>query len=244
MDQSTLFIASITFMVVFSSILVALRKVVDFIERHHRNLNPGHRTYHYERYSQEFCGCLAIASCVEVVLLAISLPIMDHKILKMCDWIGYQADCDEVGMIWGTITFAYYGVTLLIACVLIASLTQVFRDTWVRPRREFFGPVVLTLGHLILQFCAFIMLIVFCSDFVFQKSTEASKRDACIIFAACGILLFEIGVGVWLYGTLIFLGESVVLASRRRRNRQAGFPEDVIALDDHGFTEDDSSASE
>lgn len=244
MDQSTLFLASITFMVVFSSVLVALRKIVDFIERHHRNLNPRRRTYHYERYSQELCGCLAIAGCVEVVLLAISLPIMGHKIMGVCDWIGYEAVCDEVVTIWGAITFAHYGVSFVFACALIACLAQVLRDTWARPRRDFFGPVVLTLGHLILQFCAFIMLIVFCSDFLFQKVTEASKRDACIIFAACAILAFEIGVGVWLYGTLTFFCESGVLVSRRRRNRQAGVPHVVIHLDDHGVEEDDGSAPE
>lgn len=242
MNQSTLFISSIILMVAFSAFLVALCKVIGFIESHDRNFDARRRTYRYERYSREICCCLATAGLMEIVLLGISLPIMDHKIVKMCDDNRYPADCAEVAIIWQTITFTYCGITVLIACVLIASLARVLRITMARPRRLCFQPLVLTLGHLLQQLCAVLILIVSCSDFVFQKVTMASKRDASIVMAACGILVFEISVAVWLYGTTVFFVETLVLASRRRRNPQTRVQE--VGIDMGVQTEGDGSGSE
>lgn len=242
MNQSTLFISSIILMVAFSAFLLALRKVIGFIESRDRNFDARRRTYRYERYSREICGCLATAGLMEIALLGISLPIMDHKIVKMCDDNRYPADCAEVAIIWQTITFTYCGITVLIGCILIACLARVPRNTITRPRRLCFQPLVLTLGHLLLQLCAILTLIVSCSDFVFKKVTMASKRDASIVMAACAILVFEISVAVWLYGTTVFLVETSVLASRRRRNPQARVQE--VGIDMGVQTEGDGSGSE
>ena len=220
MDQSTLFISSMTLVVSFSAFIVALNKVINVIERHYGNLGPRRPTYQYERYSQELCGCLATVGLVEIILIGISLSIMDHEILKMCDYHNHSADCNEIAVIWHTIIFTYWGVTVLIACILVASLARVIPSIKARPRRLCFQPMILMYGHLLLQFCALLILAVTCSDFIFQKVTMATKRDACIIIAAWALFTFEISVSVWLYGTTTFCVEIIVLASRRR-NPQA-----------------------
>lgn len=227
-----------TLLVAFSAILVAIRKTIGFIERHHRSLDPRRRNYQFEQYSQELCGCLATASLVEIVLLGISLPIMDRKILGMCDIESYPTDCEEIAVIWQTITFAFCGVTVLLACILIAGLASVVRNTMARPQSLCFQPLIQTFGHGMLQFCAVLVLVVSCSDFVFQNVTMASKRDACIIIAACGIMTFEMGVAVWVYGTTTLFVETLVRMSRRRRNPQARVQQIGIDLDDGDYSED------
>lgn len=231
MHQSTLFFSSMILIIAFSAILVALQKVISFMERRHRNLHPQRREHQYEHYSQQLCGCLATAGLVEIILLGISLPIVDHKVLKIC---SYPGDCDMIAMIWRTITFIYCGVTVLLVCVLFAFLAMIPQSTFDRPRRFFFQPLTLTFGHLLLQFCAVLVLIVSCSDFVFQKVTLASKRDACMVIAASVILVFEVSVAVWLHGMTTLCVETLVLVSRRRRNPQARFQEVAIDLGNDG----------
>ena len=228
-----------TLLVAFSAILVALRKTIGLIERHHRSLDPRRRNYQFEQYSQELCGCLAAASLVEIVLLGISLPIMDRRILGMCDLDSYPSECEELAVIWQTITFAFCGVTVLLACILIACLASVLRNTMARPPSLYFHPLIHMFGHGVLQFCAVLVLLVSCSEFVFQNVTAASKRDACIIIAACAILTFELGVAVWVYGTTTLFVETLVQASRRSRSPQARVRQVGIDLDDGVYSEED-----
>lgn len=160
-----------------------------------------------ELYSRDLCGCLSLICFIETILLGIPVIPVDRSMKKLCDNRRKPIDCADAASTWRTITFGFSGMTILILCFLLVSLMSLYRERFSRPRRHYFRPWVLAFGHIWLQICAVLLVLVSFPQILYRDPARPGSRDTGMATAACGIVAFEIGVALWIYGTAMFLLE-------------------------------------
>lgn len=133
--------------------------------------------------------------------MGVSIPPMDRKIEKMCDNQGILADCVTLTSTWRIVTFGFCGMTALISCLLLISLMSLYRQRFSRQRNRYFRLWILVYGHIRLQLCAVLFVLISIPRILHQDITGPGSRDISMEVAGCGIIACEIGVALWIYGT-------------------------------------------
>ena len=197
MESSLLLTLSLIFLIAVDFLLVCTYLLIIYLKKYDTQ-------FRLEDIRQSFSPILMVLCLFQIVFLSIGFSIISDDLYKLYQNITDPDSLTDLSRQWIIFSVAIGPLTTVgFATLCLAARrfwTTVYHSTHLSLTRiKYFW-----ISHALLSLSAIFCVIISCHELQYEEDAFKAVRVS-LVLSAFAIVSFEIGLGIWLYGTLRWL---------------------------------------